>query len=128
MWNGLARSLGHMLDRAGDEWVCAVGAGKKREEARIHLDSCLDEEQAAFVLWVLSLSACRVFFSVVSRSVISNSMTPRMGVRQAPLSVGIFPGKNTGVSCHFFFQGIFPTQELNLYVLHLLPGRQILHW
>ena len=84
--------------------------------------------QAAFVLWVLSLSACRVFFSVLSRSVISNSVTPRMGVCQAPLSMGIFPGKNTGVSCHFFFQEIFPTQELNLYVLHLLLGRQILHW
>ena len=27
---------------------------------------------------------------------------------------GIFPGKNTGVSCHFLFQGIFPTQALNL--------------
>ena len=24
-----------------------------------------------------------------------------------------FPGKNTGVSCHFLLQGIFPTQELN---------------
>ena len=24
------------------------------------------------------------------------------------------PGKNTGVSCHVFFQGIFPTQRLNL--------------
>ena len=27
---------------------------------------------------------------------------------------GIFPGKNAGVSCHFLFQGIFPTQGLNL--------------
>jgi len=33
-----------MLDRAADEWICGVGAGKKREECRIHLDSCLDEE------------------------------------------------------------------------------------
>ena len=24
-----------------------------------------------------------------------------------------FPGKNTGVSCHFFLQGIFPTQRSN---------------
>ena len=24
-----------------------------------------------------------------------------------------FPGKNTGVSCHFLLQGIFPTQGLN---------------
>ena len=29
-----------------------------------------------------------------------------------------FPGKNTGVGCHFLFQGIFPTQGLNTSVLH----------
>ena len=33
-----------------------------------------------------------------------------------------FPGKNTGVGCHFFLQGIFPTQGLNLRLLCLL------HW
>ena len=29
-----------------------------------------------------------------------------------------FPGKNTGVSCHFLLQGIFPTQGSNLSLLH----------
>ena len=33
------------------------------------------------------------------------------------------PGKNTGVGCHFLLQGICPTQELNLGLLHC---RQIL--
>ena len=33
-----------------------------------------------------------------------------------------FPGKNTGVSCHFLLQGIFPAQGLNLHLLILL------HW
>ena len=38
-----------------------------------------------------------------------------------------FPGKNTGWSCHFLLQGIFPTQGLNLCLLHwqtysLLPS------
>ena len=32
-----------------------------------------------------------------------------------------FPGKHTGVGCHILFQ-IFPTQGLNLHLLHLL------HW
>ena len=32
------------------------------------------------------------------------------------------PGKNTGVGCQAFLQGIFPTQGLNLSLLHLL------HW
>ena len=36
---------------------------------------------------------------------------------------GDSPGKNTGAGCHFLFQGIFPTQRSNLYLLHC---RQIL--
>ena len=35
-----------------------------------------------------------------------------------------FSGKNTEVGCHFFLQGIFLTQELNLHLLHC---RQILY-
>ena len=35
-----------------------------------------------------------------------------------------FPDKNTGVGCHVLLQGIFPTQESNLGLLHC---RQILH-
>ena len=39
---------------------------------------------------------------------------------------GDFPGKNTGLGCHFLLQGIFWTQRSNP---GLLPGRQILyHW
>ena len=40
---------------------------------------------------------------------------------QAPLSVG-FSSKNTRVGCYVLLQGIFPTQGLNLRLLHLL------HW
>ena len=29
-----------------------------------------------------------------------------------------FPGKNTGVGCHFLLQGIFLTQGLNPHLLH----------
>ena len=38
---------------------------------------------------------------------------------------GDSPGKNTGVGCHAFLQGIFPTQGSNLcllYLLHWQPG------
>ena len=34
-----------------------------------------------------------------------------------PLSM-VFPGKNTGVGCHFLLHGIFLTQGLNLGLLH----------
>ena len=36
-----------------------------------------------------------------------------------------FPGKNTGVGCHFLLQGIFLTQGSNPHLLHLLC---LLHW
>ena len=62
-----------------------------------------------------------VCLCVLSRSVVSNSATPWTVACQAPLSMG-FPGKNTGVGCHFLLQGIFPTQESNLH----LPW--LLHW
>ena len=40
----------------------------------------------------------------------------------SPTSLWDYPGKNTKVSCHFLFQGIFLTQGLN--PRHL----QLLHW
>ena len=41
-----------------------------------------------------------------------------------PLHPRDFPGKNTGVGCHFFLQGIFPTQVSNLCLISpALAGR-----
>jgi len=51
----------------------------------------------------------------------SNSLvTPWTVARQDPLSMGPWdlPSKNTGVGCHFLLKGIFPTQGLNLHLLH----------
>ena len=48
-------------------------------------------------------------------------VTPWTVALQAPLSMN-FPGKNTGVGCHFLLQGIFLTQGLNPCLLCLL------HW
>ena len=48
-------------------------------------------------------------------------VTPWTEAHQAPLSMD-FPGKNTGMGCHFLLQEVFPTQGLNLCLLHLL------HW
>ena len=35
------------------------------------------------------------------------------------------PGKNSGVGCHFLFQGIFPIHELNLGLLQVFPDGSI---
>ena len=40
-----------------------------------------------------------------------------MVARQAPLSLG-FLGKDTGVGCHFLFQGIFPMEGSNPHLPH----------
>ena len=49
-------------------------------------------------------SAC-----VPSRSGVSDSFLTMDCNRQAPLSVEFFPGKNTGVGCHFLLWGNLPT-------------------
>ena len=61
-------------------------------------------------------------------SVMSNSETLWTAACQAPLSVhGNFPGKNTGVGCHFLVQGIFPTQDQIRISSVSCIGRQILY-
>ena len=55
-------------------------------------------------------------------SVVSDSLWPHGLQPVRLLCAWVFPGKNTGVSCHSLLQGIFPTQELNSHLLSLL------HW
>ena len=50
------------------------------------------------------------------------SMDPAMGSPARLLCPWDFPDKNTGASCHFLLQGIFPTQGSNPSLLHLM------HW
>ena len=57
--------------------------------------------------------------TLLSRSVVSDSVTPWTVAHPAPLSIG-FPRQGDGVGCHFLLQGILPTQESNLHFLPLL--------
>ena len=41
---------------------------------------------------------------------------------EEPLSPWNFPGKSTGVGCHFLLQGIFPAQGSNPSLLHWQVG------
>ena len=59
--------------------------------------------------------------SVLSNSVMSDSLWPLVLQPVRLLCPWNFPGKITGASCHFLLQGIF-FQELNLHLLCLL------HW
>ena len=60
----------------------------------------------------------------VSQSVVSNSLWPQGLYPTRLLCPWDSPGKNAGVGCHFFPQGIFLTQGLKLDLLHC---RQILY-
>ena len=72
----------------------------------------------------LSSSASRrVCMCAYSCSVLSNAL-PCHGLWSArPLGPRDFPGKNSGVGCHFLLQGIFLTQESNPCLLNLPHGQ-----
>ena len=59
---------------------------------------------------------------VCTCSVVSNSLRLRELQPTKLFQPWKFPGKNTGVGCHFLFQGTFLTQGSNLYLFRLL------HW
>ena len=65
--------------------------------------------------WIISSVDC---------SVMSDSLQPLGLYPTRLLCPWNFPGKNTGVGCHFLLQGIFPTQGLNPGLLHC---RQMLY-
>ena len=58
---------------------------------------------------------------VLSHSVVSDFVTPWNIAFHAPLTIE-FPGKNSGMNCHFLLQGIFLLQGSNPCLLHLV------HW
>ena len=73
--------------------------------------------------WWVACSMTRALCVCVSHLVMSDSVTLWTRAYQVPLSMD-FPGKNTGVGCHFLLQGIFLTQGSNPGLPHC---RQILY-
>ena len=77
-------------------------SNKFRETTVLNGEMCAAAAQSCLTLWPHGLQPAR------------------------PLCPWDFPGKNTGAGCHTLLQGIFPTQGLNLHLLHC---RQTLyHW
>ena len=81
----------------------------------------------SFPLWLVQAAGCSSLccmfsrpsgFSLFSCKVDSVS-TPWAVTHHVPMeSPWDFPGKNTGVGCHFLLQGIFPTQRSNTRLPH----------
>ena len=83
--------------------------------------------------WSLGRASCGSFtqWTIIqqwkwkwSRSVVSDSLRPHGLEPTTLLHPWDFPGKSTGVGCHFLLQGIFLTQGLNPGLLHC---RQMLY-
>ena len=92
---------------------------------RLTLGSCLE--------LLVDYGCC----AVLSLSVMSDSCDPMDFNPPGSSVLGDSPGKNTGVDCHAFLQGVFPNQELNpglpycrwiLYHLSHLRSPSILDW
>ena len=67
----------------------------------------------------LCVSVC-LYMCVISCSVMSDSLQLHGREPTRLLCPWDFPGKNTGLGCHFLLQGIFPIQGLNPCLLCLL--------
>ena len=81
--------------------------------------------------WVTENSSRELKSESVSRPVVSDSTRSRGLWPATLLCPWDFPGKSTGIGCHFLLQGVFPTQGSDLslpncrYILyHLSHQRQ----
>ena len=61
------------------------------------------------------ICACVLSCSVVSDTFVTHGPQPTR-----VLCPWVFPGKNSGVGCHFLLQGIFPTRGWNPHLLQIL--------
>ena len=69
----------------------------------------------------LSLLPCRHAQSCLTLCNLMDCCPPRS------FCLWVLSGKNTGLGCQFLLQGIFPTQESNLYFVCLLLCRWMLY-
>ena len=96
---------------------------KEKWDSTSYVASILSCKRWSFAYGHRSYWLCSFNSVCVSCSVVSNSLRFHGLKFTRLLCPWQFPGKNTGVGCHSFLQGIFPTQGLNLGLLHC---RQIL--
>ena len=72
------------------------------------------------------LPVISLFIEVCVYAHLCDSLHPQ-GLYSPPGCPWDFPGKNTGVGCHFLVLEIFPNQGLSLHLLHLCIGWRILY-
>ena len=87
--------------------------------ARIQIQAVLTEEAVLTLTWYWWCG------SLVTKS--CPTLTTPWTVARKLLYPWDFPGKSTGVSCHFLLQDTFPIQELNLGFLHWQDSSLLSH-
>ena len=97
-WQGVHR---------GQKWTQKNGAGEKTKFKSTH-----DAHSGSWLELLCVLCVPVLVIKSCPTLVIPWTMPARL------LCPWDSPGKNTGVGCHFLLQGIFPTQESNLGLLH----------
>ena len=107
----------------------SVGATRwrwHRKSSMWHHHSKLSNFFLELGLWWTLLLQCCACARVLSCSAVSDSAAQWTEPTRL-FSAWDFPGKNTGVGCHFLLQGLFLTQGLNPHLLCLLHCRQIIY-
>ena len=71
-----------------------------------------EKEFKIIIAQMISVQSCPTLCDPMDCRILATPWTSRI------LSPWNFPGKSTGVGCHFLLQGIFPNEGLNPGVLH----------
>ena len=83
-------------------------SGQRRKRNGLKLRQLIRRTRSKIIHWKYSFKITAMILSMcVSCSVVSDSLQPT-----SLLCPWNSTGKNTGMSCHFLLQGIFPTQGL----------------
>ena len=94
---------------------------ERKQASRLDKPRELKKKKNIYIYIYICVCVC-----VLSHSPMSNSFQPYRPHPARLLYPWDIPGKDTGLGCHFFLQGMFQTQKLNLWPC---IGRWILyHW
>ena len=78
--------------------------------------------------WLFEKSEYPCWYMLLRCSVMSDSLLPHGLWPARLLCPQDIPGKSTGMGCHFFLQGIFPTQRSKLWLPHWQVNSEPLPW
>ena len=117
-WVAISFSKGqHIVMQIKAIDMCWAGGMEQSHVLKPHLSQKKIKREFCNLLARCLRARCKLTTLCQSLSRVQLFATPWTVSRQAPCPWDS-PGENTGMGCHALFQGIFPTQEQNLHLLH----------